>query len=112
MKCKRGFSLIDIIASIALLGVLSAAFLPIFLTGLEQVVRSGNKRAAYFNAQTDADQLLAGNSVVNALKQDVSADIDFNGIELPMSGTLYTIEVEIPGSGGETTKMRIFLPEK
>ena len=112
MKCKRGFSLVDIIASIALLGVLSAAFLPIFLTGLEQVVRSGNKRAAYFDAQTDADRLLAGSSVSSALKQNVTADINFSGTALPMNGTLYTIEVEIPGSGGETTKMRIFLPEK
>ncbi len=56
---KKGVSLIEIIISIGILGIILVSFLTMFSFGFNQIVRSGNKNKDSFVAQKDLEKRLA-----------------------------------------------------
>lgn len=55
-KLNNGFTLVEIILSIAILGIIAVAFLPIFTTGIKGIANSGSRSKSSYQAQ-DAIEL-------------------------------------------------------
>lgn len=66
MKCSlksNGFTLIELIISIAILGIIIIAFLNMFLFGVVNVIGAGDKGEAYNNAQLQMENRIASKSI-------------------------------------------------
>lgn len=55
IKNKKGFTLIEVILSIAILGIISVAFLSIFTNGLIGIANSGKKSISHYSAQNQIE---------------------------------------------------------
>ena len=54
---KKGITIIEIIVSLAILGILAISFLSIFSNGVSTIFSSGNKSLAMKQAQTISDRI-------------------------------------------------------
>jgi prepilin-type N-terminal cleavage/methylation domain-containing protein len=57
-KSKKGMTLIEIIISIAILGILAVSFLTLFVTGFSGITGAGNRSKAQYNVQTKIEEEL------------------------------------------------------
>ena len=57
ITCRRGLTLLEIILSLALLGIIVVAFLGVFTSGFVTIVTMGNKSRAAVEAQTILDRV-------------------------------------------------------
>ena len=55
LKNKKGFTLIEVILSIAILGIISIAFLSMFTSGIVGISNSGKKSESHYTAQSDIE---------------------------------------------------------
>ncbi|MBZ9688550.1 type II secretion system GspH family protein [Clostridium estertheticum] len=55
LKNKKGFTLIEVILSIALLGIISIAFLTMFTSGIVGITNSGKKSVSHYTAQNQIE---------------------------------------------------------
>ena len=103
-KNKKGFTLIEIIVSIAIMGIISVAFLTMFTSGIIGISNSGEKSNSHYTAQSQME------SNVNNLKN--LSDDDFKissteSIELFFSGSYYDIsgcQIDVPYKYGSIPK--------
>ena len=58
LENKRGFTLIEIIIAIALLGIISVAFLSMFSTGFSIISKAGRRTTSGFSTQTKVEDAL------------------------------------------------------
>lgn len=52
---QKGFTLIEILVAIAILGIMAAAFLPILSSSMSNIFRPGYQEQALYQAQTELD---------------------------------------------------------
>ena len=57
-KVKKGMTLVEIIISIAIIGILGITFFSMFTSGFKGVVRAGNKSTASYDAQAKIEETL------------------------------------------------------
>ncbi len=94
MKRKNGFTLIELIISIAILGLVSVTFLSIFNMGLINISRAGNRTTAVEMAEkniyntTEIDDF-----AVTVILPDVSNNP--SGISIEVKGKIYDSKEEI-----------------
>lgn len=94
MKRKNGFTLIELIISIAILGLISVTFLSIFNMGLINISRAGNRTTAVEMAEkniyntTEIDDF-----AVTVILPDVSNNP--SGISIEVKGKIYDSKEEI-----------------
>lgn len=62
LKKNDGFTFIEIILTIVILGIISIAVIPGMIMGLKGIITEGNKEAAIYNAQSEIDRLIAVDS--------------------------------------------------
>lgn len=56
IKIKKGFTLIELIVSIALLAIISISFLAMFLNGITGIINAGKKSTNHYNAQDEIEK--------------------------------------------------------
>lgn len=76
---KKGFTLVEIILSIAIIGIMAVSFIPVFTAGFKGVIFAGEKKTEMFDTQ-------------NVMEQEV-ADSANSGTE--------TLTVTFPADGGK-----------
>lgn len=110
MKDRRGFTLIELIITIAILGILVVAVFSMFDTGIINIVRAGDRTDAVLENQTDVNAEIkeyyeTGN---DAGEDTVTVNIiDF--ISEPIEGKLIVINSDAENlDAGITT----FVPDK
>lgn len=87
---KKGFTLIELIVSIALIGILSIAFLSMFLTGFRFIKKAGNRSTASFDAQASTETAIQSRPASGA---SGNTNITFNlsdGTTINVEGKLQT----------------------
>ena len=109
---KDGFTLIEIIVSLAIIGTLSISFLPLFTMALSTIFSSGRKSNAQFNNQIQIEQVIANNSISNT--DNLSVSLPGFTDEVILQGKVQEIETDYVGQNGNTknTTITIFIPEQ
>lgn len=104
MKNRKGFTLLELIVSIALIGILTVSLLTVFNTGLLNIVRAGVRTEAVNIAEEeliDNPIIIEEKSIIIVLptpKGDVTYNIEGSGVKgkiLLNGGFASSVEVEI-----------------
>lgn len=73
---RKGITLIEIIISIALVGVILVSMLSIFDTGLFNIKRAGDRTSIVVEVKSQVDNILSGGpGLVDNSKYDLNSDI-------------------------------------
>ena len=100
---KYGFTLIELIIAIAVLGIIIVAFLNLFTFGIVGIFRAGDKGVAYMNAQEEIDTRLArGESIAT---DDLI--LNFDNMQIIVEGGLVETEQFVNKS---RSYMEVFVP--
>lgn len=102
---QKGFTLIEIIVSIAILGIIAVAFLPLISSSISGIFRPGQRAEALFQAQSKLENPPAGNipavTTINVTANAPLTSYTFTGkirkVTEPVNGsttpvTLYVFE--------------------
>jgi len=81
---KKGFTLIEVILSIAILGIISIAFLTMFTSGIVGISNSGKKSVSHYTAQSQIEINI--NDSENLPDDTSPINLNFSGIIYPVSG--------------------------
>ena len=114
MKNKRikGFTLIEILISVAILGILLVILIPVFSYSLIRIIDSGHKTQAMYSAQTGVEKLQDGEPFSESTSLEKDLDIVFSSVEIQVAGIVSTIEVPIPKDpDGDSTELKTFIPD-
>jgi prepilin-type N-terminal cleavage/methylation domain-containing protein len=101
---KKGFTLVEVIASLAIIGIISIAFLSMFGFGIKNIIMSGKNSSSNFNAQAILESNISDASTTSAAITRTSTSI-----KLYKSNVLYTtidgnnIQVTYPYSNSTKT---------
>lgn len=108
---KKGFTLIELIISIALFAILSVAFLSMFSTGIKGIFNAGNKSKANYTSQQALENELSGKPVtvdsVNVSSSDSNMELDFDGIKVDVNGKIRTLNYD---NGRQRIELVTFTP--
>lgn len=91
---KKGFTLIELIISIAILGLISVTFLSIFNMGLINISKAGNRTAAV----KEAEKNISTPTEINDFDITVKLPDKADGIVVTVKGRVYESKVNILNS--------------
>jgi prepilin-type N-terminal cleavage/methylation domain-containing protein len=109
LKKKKGFTLIELIVAIAILGILCIAFLPMFVQGFKAIATAGRRSKANYDTQKNVEK-----DIDDRL---VSAGADSLRITSSMDSTFF---VDVPGEEktetttfeGRNVVITFFMPDR
>lgn len=102
MKNRKGLTLVEIILSMALLGIIVIVFLTVFNTGNKNIIKAGNRTKDVLKTQSEIDEKIKNHN--NEGKDTIIIDIPGIG-EKEVKGSILVEEV----NGIEITT---FIPNK
>ena len=108
---KSGLTLIELIISLAIIGIISVAFLSLFGFGINNIIISGKKSSSNFNAQSIMESSISDGSFTTPELTRTTGSM----ITLNKSGVVYTVngdklEVTYP-SGSSTRTFTTFISD-
>lgn len=113
MKNKKGLTLIEIIIALAIIGILSVSFLPIFTQGFSTVFRMGHRSESVAIAQDILDKLFINPPTGISPSSMVYDDGRYKAtrtVSLDSTG-LFMVEVKVTYQNGqETVTLRSLVP--
>lgn len=107
MKKTNGFSLIEILVCMMLIGLIVVAILPSITFGYFQLSESGRRTKAVYSVRQ-----ITENELVNQVAPVTdSLNINFGSISIDVKGRILETE-ESFGALGDKTRIRVFIPHK
>lgn len=116
---EKGFTLIEVIISLALVGIIAIAFIPIFTSQYVNVYKSGDKSEATYNALEDVENQISDPKVkeVDEAKDTIEKDnvIKFGEKEIKndikeIEGTGKSGSNEEDEKGSQETTLKVGVP--
>lgn len=109
VKLSNGFTLIEVIVSLAIIAIIAVSMLSLFSTGLLNISRSGsrtaNTEAATYNLMTQPEIISEKKALIIKLGESEADKVQVNGHMVRGVGT-------IPGSYGNIQiEITAFLPD-
>ena len=109
-KHDKGFSLIEIIIAIFLIGIIAVFLLPMFSFSYTHLHRSGNRTEAVYSSRQVIDNDDADNDEALVSTASDTLEISFGDITIPIEGE--NINVRIPyDKHGKTISVDVFHSE-
>lgn len=109
---KKGFTLIELIISIALLAIVAVAFSNMFLTGIKGIFNAGHKSKANYISQQALENKISGKPVsidnVSSTSSNENMEIDFDGTIINVNGSVETVNYD---NGKQKTELVTFVPK-
>jgi prepilin-type N-terminal cleavage/methylation domain-containing protein len=96
---KKGFTLIEVIVGIALLGIIAISLIPLFTYGFIQINRAGNRTEAIYDNQSTIET----NIPTNPIEQVFTIKFDEPGVELEIDVDVFEVEAEYDKNGNKTS---------
>ena len=109
---KRGFTLIEIIVSVAILAIILIAFLPLFGFSFINTFRSGNQSVANYKNQRLLEETYSGVenvSGVTSTNLPQPLEIMIDGIRVRVPGRLIEVDSGYDDNGN-SVKTKAFVP--
>ena len=107
-KSKKGMTLIEIIISIAILGILAVSFLTLFGIGFSGIAGAGNRSRAQYDVQTKIEEELSSSSTGGTDKISIKfSDVATDKIEVQGK-----IKTENTILNGKQVNITFFMPNK
>ncbi len=100
IKNNNGFTLAELILSIALFGIVAVSLIPIFTYGIIQINRSGARSEAVYENQTAIET--APSSVPLVVDNDV-VTFTFDGVDVPITIDVYEAETSYDLNGNKSS---------
>jgi len=102
LKNKRGFTLIEVILSIAILAIISIAFLSMFTSGVVGISNSGKKSVSHYTAQNQIESNISDseNLPSNVVTSTTNIRLTFQGNYYDVSGR----KIDVPYTYGSISK--------
>ena len=94
---KRGFTLIEIILAIAIIGILAVVFIPLFTSGYIMIVKNAETSDTLFSNQDAIEQEIANDSASTGS----ALTVDFSGLSINVTGQAIT-----------TGEFHLFIPDR
>jgi prepilin-type N-terminal cleavage/methylation domain-containing protein len=94
-KYKKGLTLIEVVVSIAILGLMSISFLSMFSGGINWIFKSGNKSSAQYTSQEKIENIIYSESNadgINSSSNPLTIKLNFSGKEYNVSGRKIDVE--------------------
>lgn len=113
MNKKKGFTLVELIISIALLGILAVTFLPVFSHSIEGIFDSGKRNTSIQESQESVETVFAKDSV-SGVSDSAEANTQLNITFSNPSNNFYVNGREITVTkvyNGKNTVLKGFLPD-
>lgn len=110
LKDKSGLTLIEILASIVIIGIIAVLLVPLFSNNFLRIHNSGEKSEALLKGQQNIEQVVAGQSMpsgMSVVQADETLRIKINGVETQVLGDLLQAEVEY-GTNNQKVKIYYF----
>lgn len=98
-KNKKGMTLVEIIISITLLGILAVSFLPAFVSGFKMIIHNGNILDNMYQSQDVIEEKIS---------QGTTSTTDTMTISFPSTGKVINVKGEKVTDG----QFRLFIPKK
>jgi len=109
MNNQKGFTLVEVIVSLALIGIISVVFLSAFNMSLTKIVRSGNRSQAVIDAR---DDFFNNPNFLYSSNIEIVLPTPSGEVKYFISGSYAESEMTI-GAGSQTeatVKVQTFLP--
>lgn len=107
MKNSNGFSLVEILVCMMLIGLIVVAILPSITFGYFQLSESGHRTKAVYSIR----QVIENELVNNAASGPDTISITFGGVSIDVKGRILERE-ESFGVLGNKARIRVFIPHK
>ncbi len=91
---RKGLTLLEVIISLAIIGILAVVYFSIFTTGFTGIVRANSKNIASFNIQKEVESELNDNT--NPTGSTLIINLPDNSTET-INGAIVYVEEEIDG---------------
>lgn len=107
---KFGFTLVEIIISIVIIGIIAILLVPLFSNNILRIYNSGQKSEALYTAQQDIEQVVAGQTMpaeMSVAQANQTITISINGINTDVLGDLLQTQVEY-GTNDQNTLIYYF----
>jgi prepilin-type N-terminal cleavage/methylation domain-containing protein len=101
MSNRRGFTLIEMIISIAIIGVIAVAFLPLFTTSFKWIADAGRRSDTLFNSQDASEEKILQGASTNA--GHLNFDFTFS------DGT-GAVNIQVEGEHVQNDTLYMFIP--
>lgn len=75
MNSDKGFTLIEVILTIAIIGIVSISAFTIFSTGLNNIVKSGNRTDSVLQTKDKIDNKIYGREPSEGTSYEITVDI-------------------------------------
>ena len=103
MKYRKGLTLIEVIIALAIIGMISISVMSIFSTGLNNIVKAGNRTVAINEEQKNIDMLI--DNYKNIDEKEIDLQIIFTeNLKIDVKG-------KIVSSSDDKTKITTFVPK-
>lgn len=99
---KRGYTLVEVILALAILGILAAGLLPVFVSAFMQIVTAGERSETLHEAQNIAE---------NAIYQGVEGNSDQITFTFSNNGS-DPFQIELWGEFVENGTVELFIPKE
>lgn len=109
---KNGFTLIELIISVAILSVVLLSIVSVLSTSYVQTILIGDRNTDLYLAETDVEHFLKGDSIATSTEQNYTVSVTFGSHTFNVDGRNVTISVPSVTYNGKTTEdLKIFLPD-
>lgn len=108
MKRKEGFTLVEVILAIAILGVIAISVLTIFGFGLRNISRSDKRTEEVFTLEGEINEKIFEGDSENAIVEDATIKVQIPEFEeKEIEGRMITVP-----SDDQNMEMKTFIPDK
>ena len=107
---KSGFTLVEVIVSVAIIGIMSMAFFTMFGFALQNIIKAGDNSQSDFNAQAILESNISNVGITSAAISSGTGSITLNQTGLSYTVNGRVIQVEYP-YGNSSYTMTTFVPE-
>jgi prepilin-type N-terminal cleavage/methylation domain-containing protein len=103
VKSKKGFSLIEAVVSIAIIGIISISFLSMYTSGFTTISKNGSRSSALFTGQSNIEEKLNGTPGTTSTSLTISIP---NSSPISVSGNIITESVTVKGQSVNITAFK------